>query len=75
MVTRSARIYWLLTAPVNKVWMRDQKLSGGAQKFFGSGGAEDPRTGRNCATAGSVRIYRALAAGAAFLLLSIALVK
>ncbi len=30
-------LYWLLTAPVNKVWLKDQKLSGSAQHFFGAG--------------------------------------
>jgi hypothetical protein len=69
-------LYWFLTAPVNKVWMRDQKLSGGAQKFFGSGGAEKPQdwTKLRDRWEGS-HFYRALAAGAAFLLLSIGLVK
>lgn len=30
-------LYWLLTAPVNKVWVKDEKLSGAAQTFFGAG--------------------------------------
>jgi hypothetical protein len=69
-------IYWLLTAPVNKVWMRDQKLSGGAQKFFGSGGTEKSQDWTKLRDRWErSHFYRALAAGTAFLLLSVGLVK
>jgi len=34
-------IYWTMTAPVNKVWLRNEALSGGAQRFFGAGGSVD----------------------------------
>ena len=34
-------LYWLLTAPVNKVWMQGQKLSGGEQKFFDISGTKE----------------------------------
>ena len=30
-------LYWTVTAPVNKVWLRNETLSGGAQRFFGAG--------------------------------------
>jgi hypothetical protein len=30
-------LYWLLTAPVNKVWLKDEKLSRSAQRFFDAG--------------------------------------
>lgn len=30
-------LYWLLTAPVNKVWLSNEALSRGAQRFFGAG--------------------------------------
>lgn len=67
-------LYWLLTAPVNKVWMQDQKLTGGARKFFGSGtGTEqDWKTLRDRWERSHV--YRALAAATAFFLLSLAIV-
>ena len=29
-------LYWTLTAPVNKAWLKDTKLSSGAQRFFGA---------------------------------------
>jgi hypothetical protein len=32
-------LYWLLTHPVNKVWLRDQKLRGAGAAFFAVGGA------------------------------------
>jgi hypothetical protein len=32
-------LYWTLTAPVNKVWLRNEALSGSAQRFFGAGGS------------------------------------
>jgi hypothetical protein len=31
-------LYWTLTAPVNKVWLRNEALSGSAQRFFGASG-------------------------------------
>jgi hypothetical protein len=34
-------LYWTLTAPINKVWLRNERLSGSAQRFFGASG--DPR--------------------------------
>jgi hypothetical protein len=32
-------LYWALTAPVNKIWLRHVALSDGAQQFFGAGGS------------------------------------
>ncbi|HEX5281023.1 MAG TPA: hypothetical protein VFW28_13170 [Micropepsaceae bacterium] len=32
-------LYWVLTAPVNKIWLRGQALSSGAQRFFEAGGS------------------------------------
>jgi hypothetical protein len=32
-------LYWTLTAPVNKVWLRRETLSGSASRFFGAGGS------------------------------------
>lgn len=29
-------LYWVLTAPVNKVWLKNEALSDGARSFFGS---------------------------------------
>lgn len=67
-------LYWVLTAPVNKVWMQGQKLSGSAQKFFGTGGPEN-RDGRILRDRWErSHVYRAIAAAAAFLLLAAAIV-
>jgi hypothetical protein len=32
-------LYWILTAPVNKIWLRNEALSGGAQQFFAASGS------------------------------------
>lgn len=32
-------LYWILTAPVNKAWLRNEALSGSAQRLFGAGGS------------------------------------
>jgi hypothetical protein len=34
-------LYWVLTAPVKRMWLRQENLSGGAQRFFGTGGSEN----------------------------------
>jgi hypothetical protein len=31
-------IFWVMTQPVNKVWVKDVKLSASADRFFGAGG-------------------------------------
>jgi hypothetical protein len=38
-VATTHALYWTLTAPVNKLWLREAGLSGGAQRFFGAGGS------------------------------------
>jgi hypothetical protein len=69
-------LYWILTAPVNRVWMQGQKLSGSAQKFFGTGDGrqegQDWKVLRNRWERSHV--YRAIAAAASFFLLSMAVV-
>lgn len=35
-------LYWLLTAPVNKVWLNDETLSTSAERFFGTGKHDAP---------------------------------
>jgi hypothetical protein len=37
-------VYWLLTHPVNRIWIRDVALSLGDEKFFGAGTAQIPQT-------------------------------
>lgn len=32
-------LYWTLTAPVNKLWLREEVLSGSARRFFCAGGS------------------------------------
>lgn len=67
--------YWTLTAPVNKVWLRNEAVSGSAQRFFGAGGSVDEtdwtilrdRWERS-------HLYRAAAAVTALVSLAVALV-
>jgi hypothetical protein len=68
-------LYWKLTAPVNKVWLKDERLSGTAQRFFDSAADVDV----NDWTALRDRwershVYRAITASTAFSLTVIALV-
>ncbi|NLS04371.1 DUF1772 domain-containing protein [Rhizobium sp. P32RR-XVIII] len=36
-------VFWLVTQPVNKLWLKDAKLSGSARRFFETGASEiDP---------------------------------
>jgi len=35
-------LYWLLTHPVNKVWLEKQELGGAGSTFFGAGGGSAP---------------------------------
>lgn len=37
-VTATHIIYWILTAPLNKFWLKDEDLSDRARSFFGSAG-------------------------------------
>jgi hypothetical protein len=68
-------LYWALTAPANKVWLSDEKLSSSAQAFFrpraDRSSARDWRTWR--AQWEASHLYRTLTATAAFILLVIAL--
>jgi hypothetical protein len=67
-------MYWTLTAPINKVWLKGMALSGGAQRFFG------PDSGTAVTDDWTVlrdrwersHIYRAVTATVAFLLLAVA---
>ena len=35
-------LYWVLTHPVNKVWLEKQELGGAGSTFFGAGGGSEP---------------------------------
>ena len=67
-------LYWTLTAPVNKVWLSGETISGGAQRFFGVGGSltESDWTILRDRWEGS-HLYRAAASVIALILLAIAL--
>lgn len=67
--------YWTLTAPVNKIWLQNEALSGSAQRFFGASGSVNEtdwtmlrdRWERS-------HLYRAAASLIALVLLAVALV-
>lgn len=65
-------LYWLITAPVNRLWLKDQELSGAARQFFGTASAgsgvalEDWRRARDRWERS--HLWRAVTAGTAFLL-------
>jgi hypothetical protein len=66
-------LYWLLTAPVNKVWLRDEELTQGAKRFFGAAGPLNEENWTRLRDRWErSHIYRACCASSAFLLLSIA---
>lgn len=68
-------IYWVLTAPVNKFWLKDEKLSGGAKFFFGSGSSAQSGEWTKLRDRWErSHLYRAAAASTAFILLTIAIV-
>ena len=73
-VTLTHLLYWVLTAPLNKFWLKDQKLSGGAESFFDSGSkiVGDPDWMALRDRWEWSHAYRAIAAMTAFLLLTIA---
>jgi hypothetical protein len=48
-------IYWLLTHPVNKVWISGERLSRASQRFFAVGARARSRTGLRCETDGNTR--------------------
>jgi hypothetical protein len=68
-------LYWILTAPVNRVWMQGQKLSGSAQKFCGTGMQEGQDWKALRDRWERSHVYRAMAAAVSFLLLSMAVVS
>lgn len=43
-------IYWVVTHPVNKVWLRQQKLGGAAAGFFGAGKKDAGHSGADWTT-------------------------
>lgn len=63
-------LYWLLTAPVNKVWLSDEKLSASAERFFGAGKKDTPQADWTMLRDRWERshIWRAVTAGTAFVL-------
>ena len=67
-------LYWTLTAPINKVWLKGQVLSPAGQVFFGAGGnaagAEDWTVLRDRWERS--HLYRAATSTFAFLLLAVA---
>lgn len=67
-------LYWMLTAPVNKVWLKDQELTGGARRFFDAGA--DARTNGDWTALRDrwerSHVYRAVTASAAFVLVATA---
>jgi hypothetical protein len=69
-------LYWTVTAPVNKVWLNRETLSGGAQRFFRAGASLDEsdwsilrdRWERS-------HLYRAASSVSALMLLSVAVLR
>lgn len=67
-------LYWFLTAPVNKVWLRNETLPETAQRFFGTDGNEkeiDWTTLRDRWERS--HLYRAITSVVALVLLAVAL--
>lgn len=64
-------LYWLLTAPVNKVWLSDEKLSASAERFFGASRPGGPQADWTVLRDRweTSHIWRALTAGLAFVLI------
>ena len=69
-------LYWFLTAPVNKIWLGSEKLSGSAQRFFGavSSTEESDWTVLRDRWEQS-HLYRAASSVIAFILLAVALLR
>jgi hypothetical protein len=68
-------IYWTITAPVNKFWLKDEKLSGGAKSFFGSSTSTQSSEWTELRDRWErSHLYRAASASTAFFLLTIAIV-
>ena len=47
-------IYWLVTHPVNKVWLEKQGLQGAGATFFAAGGGSAPTDWRRRGTGGNI---------------------
>lgn len=64
-------LYWLLTAPVNKVWLSEENLSASAERFFGAGRSGGPQADWTVLRDRweTSHIWRALTAGLAFVLI------
>jgi hypothetical protein len=68
-------LYWFLTAPINKIWLRNEALSGGAHRFFGAPGSADATDWTDLRDHWErSHLCRAASALIAFVLLSVALV-
>lgn len=66
-------LYWLLTAPVNRIWLKDEALRAGARGFLGTGkGGEDHDWTMLRDRWERSHVYRAVAAFTAFILLAVA---
>ena len=68
-------LYWIVTAPVNKVWLRSETLSGAGRRFFAAGAnvSETEWTALRDRWEHS-HLYRASSSLVALILLSIAVV-
>ncbi len=68
-------LYWLLTAPVNKVWLKDIRLSKSSERFFGMDAGTGPDQDWTALRDHWERshLYRAACAMIAFVLLTIAI--
>jgi Domain of unknown function (DUF1772) len=70
-------LYWVLTAPVNKIWLKDERLTASAQRFFGAEGTTDVHEGSWTVLRDRwerSHVYRSVTAMAAFVLVVIAVV-
>lgn len=67
-------IYWVRTAPVNRIWLKNEKLSAGAQRFFGASrqSSKEDWTALRSRWERS-HLYRAATSMIAFLSLAVAL--
>ena len=52
-------IFWTRTQPVNRVWVKDLDLGRDGSSSAQAAGPTPTRTGRSCATDGSIRTWRA----------------
>jgi hypothetical protein len=69
-------LYWILTAPVNRAWLEDERLSGSAQRFFGARGSTNERDWTRLRDRWEQsHLYRAVTSVVAFVLLSIAFLR